>query len=148
VELWGGGTASASTDAGVWDSQTTIPQYVGAPVVQLSFAPRFFCDSASGAATPVGIAWRVGNVDSATPPDLSALPWVKARVVIVITKAGHVAKTMSCGWRLTCHGLRGPDALKTLRCALPRGRYRFTVEAEDLVGNWATEVGSNRLTVL
>lgn len=238
LALWGAGAASASTDAGVWDSRTTVPQYVGTPLVELSFAPHFYYNAASGAATPAGIAWWVGNVDSAAAPDTSALPWVyvdalhftpptvywidqvtvpvelpddegrhtiwqafkaydanretidtftdfslvwldetapvtyaprsacckrytevtlrfrvtdgqspKAKVVIVITQAGRVVKSLSCGWRLTYHGPRSPDARKTFRCALPKGRYRFTVEAEDLAGNRATVLGSNRLTV-
>ena len=72
--------------------------------------------------------------------DLSA----KATVTIRIrTRAGALKKTLALG-------LKGTGALRQCRftCKLPRGIYRFTVEARDLSGNAAKKpLGSNRLTV-
>jgi len=71
----------------------------------------------------------------------------KARVVIAFKRGGTIRKTMSCGWRLTWPGPPSPNARKTFRCTLPKGKYKFIVRATDLAGNKATRLGNNTLIV-
>jgi hypothetical protein len=59
------------------------------------------------------------------------------------TRAGKLKKSLMLGSRNT-----GPERHCHFTCTLPRGVYRYEVEARDLSGNPAqTPLGSNRLTV-
>ena len=67
-----------------------------------------------------------------------------ATVVIRIrTRGGALKQTLALGLKGT-----GPERHAHFTCKLPRGVYRFCVEARDLSGNPAqAPLGSNRLTV-
>jgi hypothetical protein len=59
------------------------------------------------------------------------------------TRSGALKKTLALGLKGT-----GPERRASFTCRLPRGVYRYYVEARDLSGNAAQKpLGSNRLTV-